>query len=277
MVAVGRKLLLLLSLVLLGWHALLACGDPAPSGPAVGSNSNWLKACTASAQCGDAPVCECGACTERCDRDEDCADLPGARCAPGAAPAARSACGGEAPGGSGLCLPRCTPGSCEEGQACVDGACVLSALPDVALCNDEATQDRAGRGREDQLLALVQAARSEGGVTCGSAAPSASVPALRLDPRLTCTARALARDIDANGFSGLEDSQGRSTEDRLDMVGYRQRRWYESFALESATAEQARDNVLKAAEACSSLTDAQYVDVGVGNAGETWVVTIAVQ
>lgn len=273
MTVLARTLALLFALL----PSLLACGEPEPSGPAVGSNSNWLKACTASAQCDDAPVCECGCCTERCDSDADCEGLQNARCAPAAEPAARSACGGEVPGGSGLCLPRCTPGSCGDGQACVDGACVLAALPDVALCSDVAVHDMERRAREDQLLALLQATRTTGGVVCGSAAATQSVPALRLDARLICAARVLAADFDANGVSGLEDSQGRSTEERLSAVGYRQQRWYEAFALAASTAERARDTMLAMTEPCSSLTDAQYVDVGVGSAGDTWVVTLGVQ
>jgi hypothetical protein len=256
---------------------LLACGDPEAPGPKVGSNSNWLRACTASAQCDEAPVCECGACTERCDSDADCEGLGEARCARGDDPAARSACAGVDLGGAGLCLPRCTPGSCRDGQACVDGACVLAALPDVAFCADVAAQDMSARAREDRLLELVQSMRVAGATSCGAAAPAAPSPEFRIDPRLICEARVFARELDANGFNGLTDSQGRVPEDRLELVGYRARLWGESFALQTTSADAALQFMLAQADSCQRLTDARYVDVGVGSARDAWVVTIGVE
>jgi hypothetical protein len=255
----------------------LACGDPEAPGPKVGSNSNWLKACTASAQCDEAPVCECGACTERCSTDADCAGLGDARCARSDDPAARSACGGADLGAMGLCLPRCTPGSCQDGQACVGGACVLAALPDVPYCADVRMQDADARAREDRLLELVQSMRAAGATRCGDTAAAAAAPAFRLDPRLICEARVFARDLDANGFTSLTDSQGRSPEDRLALVGYRARLWGESFALETASAEAALELMLAQAGPCERLTDPQYVDVGVGSVRDTWLVTIGVE
>jgi len=256
---------------------LLACGDPEAPGPKVGSNSNWLRACTASEQCDEAPRCECGACTERCSSDADCAGLGDARCARGDDPAARSACAGVDLGGAGLCLPRCTPGSCNDGQACVDGACVLAALPEIAFCADVADQDMAARAREDRLLELVQSMRAAGATRCDGAPPAAPAPAFRIDPQLICEARVYARELDANGFDGLMDSQGRTPEDRLALVGYRARLWGESFALQTTSAEAALEFMLSQADSCQRLTDSQYVDIGVGSAGDTWLVTIGVE
>jgi uncharacterized protein YkwD len=256
---------------------LIACGDPEAPGPKVGSNSNWLKACTASAQCDEAPVCECGACTERCNSDADCAGLGDARCALSDDPAARSACGGADLAAMGLCLPRCTPGSCQDGQACVGGACVLASLPEVPYCADVRMQDADARAREDRLLELVQSMRAAGGTRCGDAAPAAAAPAFRLDPRLICEARAFARELDANGFTSLTDSQGRSPEDRLALVSYRARLWGESFALETASAEGALELMLSQPGPCERLIDPQYVDIGVGSVRDTWLVTIGVE
>ena len=180
-------------------------------------------------------------------------------------------------GGAGLCLPRCSAGSCEDGQACVGEACVLAALPDVPFCAGVKSQDMAARAREDRLLELVQSMRAAGGTRCGGAAAAAAAPELRLDPRLICEARVFALDLDESGFSGLADSQGRTTDDRLALVGYRAQLWGESFALQTSDAQAALELMLAQADSCMRLTDAQYVDVGVGLARDTWVVTIAVE
>jgi uncharacterized protein YkwD len=251
---------------------LIAC-NPDREGPSVGSNSNWLKACVAVKDCGDdAPACVCGACSERCSSDDDCEALPGAHCAVESDPAASASCGAQP---VGLCLPSCEPGSCAEDQACVSGSCVLAALPDVALCADVHMRDAADRKREDELLAAIAALRSDGGVTCGSAAASLPVPAVRLDPRLICNARVLALDIAAHGVSGLTDSQGRTTPDRLNAVGYDQSLWGESFAIDARNADAALQYMLADADTCMRLSDARFHDVGVGVAGNTWVLTIA--
>jgi hypothetical protein len=252
--------------------ALFAC-NPERSEPSVGSNSNWLRACEAVADCGDdAPACVCGACSERCSSDADCEALPGARCALATDPAASASCGSQA---TGLCLPRCEPGACQDGQVCVAGACVLAALPDAAICDDVRARGVEDRTREDSLLALLETLRSEGGVSCASAAASMPVPSFRVDPRLICTARVLAVDIDANGVLGLNDSMGRSSTDRLSAAGYDPMLWGESFAIDAHSAQAALEYMLAQPDNCTRLTDQRYRDVGAGVAGNTWVVTIA--
>lgn len=250
---------------------LFACGDPAE--PSVGSNSNWLKACVAVKECGgDAPACVCGACSELCSSDDDCEALPGAHCALANDPAASASCGAQP---TGLCLPSCEPGGCSEDQACVSGSCVLAALPDVPLCADVHMQSADDRKREDELLAALAALRSNAGVSCGSATASMPVPAVRLDPRLICNARVLAGDIAAHGVSGLTDSQGRTTPDRLSAVSYDQSLWGESFAIDASNADAALQYMLADVDTCTRLGDARFHDVGVGVAGSTWVITIA--
>jgi hypothetical protein len=214
----------------------------------------------------------CGACSERCSNDADCEALPDARCALASDPAASASCGAEP---IGLCLPRCEPGSCNDGQVCVAGACVLAPLPDAAICADVRTRAAPERTREETLLALLDSLRTAGGVRCGSAAASAPAPSFRLDPRLICTARVLALDIDANGPLGLADSMGRTSPDRLTAAGYDAAVWGESFAIDASDAEAALDYMLAEPDVCTRLTDAQYHDVGAGVAGNTWTITIA--
>jgi hypothetical protein len=255
-----------------------ACKDEPPAGPSVGTNSNWLRACASRDECGDLPACECGACTARCTGDDECAAIDDARCALGADPAAWAECESRSPAlSAGLCLPRCDPGSCGDGQACVSGACVLAPLPEVAFCADAAAADAGLRTREEELLALLQALRTTGDSRCpaGDAPGASAVPALRYDARLVCAARVLARDLDATRDPGLMDSQGRTTPQRLMAAGYTPRSWGESFALDARSAAHALELMLSGdSGACARLRDADNGDVGVGGFGDTLVVTI---
>src|SRR5262245_51440822 len=102
----------------------LSCQEPA-EGPSAGSNWNWLMACSEDGDCQSGIACYCGGCSRECSSDADCGDLEGARCVENTENAHQSQCRA-APATSGICLPRCEPGSCADGQACVGGSCVLA-------------------------------------------------------------------------------------------------------------------------------------------------------
>ena len=42
--------------------------------PQVGSQTNWLRACDSTSECGEL-TCVCGTCTLACDSTDDCGDL----------------------------------------------------------------------------------------------------------------------------------------------------------------------------------------------------------
>jgi hypothetical protein len=259
---------------------LLACQDPnrpAPT-PSVGSNSNWLRACTTDDDCGDLPACRCGTCTADCDADRACSSFDAARCAFSDDPAVWATCqSSEAPLAVGICLPRCEPGECADGQLCVERACVPARLPDGPLCAAVAEAGAEQRTREEELLALIAAQRSAGALRCGSeGSAAAAAPALRLDTRLWCAARVLARDLSAAGGprGGLLDAEGRDTQARLREVGYAAQLWGESFAVRAESVEDALRLMLLDLDSCQRLANARFRDVGVGNDGTSWVVTI---
>lgn len=122
---------------------------------------------------------------------------------------------------------------------------------------------------------LLQQSRLAGGVTCGSGAPSAVLPALRLDAQLTCAARVFATDLGSAGGTSLTDSLGRDTQSRLALAGYAVSYWGEGFARSSVSAAAAYANMLADNTVCPQLVGANYVDVGVGVAGSVYVVTLA--
>lgn len=103
--------------------ALLGCG-PSP-GPQSGSQTNWLRSCESSDQCGGLS-CVCGACTTSCETDIACGELSAASCVASSDPGSIALCGGQAPA-SGLCLPRCSDGSCAGGASCTAGVCMPAA------------------------------------------------------------------------------------------------------------------------------------------------------
>jgi uncharacterized protein YkwD len=252
-----------------------ACSDP-PSTPTVGSNTNWLKACDTNEQCGQPTACHCGTCTAQCSSDADCAALAGARCAAQSEPATWTACQTVQPT-FGICLPRCQPGGCGDGQVCEGGACVLAPVPNSAFCAPVATPSSADRTGEEQLLDGVQAMRAGGGVVCGSSAPTGVLAALRLDPALLCAARVFAADVAVTpAGTDLVDSQGRNTGDRLTLAGYSGRGWAEAYSLRGPVASDALSAMLADAQICPILTDSRYQDVGVGSSGKAYVITLTV-
>lgn len=116
----------------LSFSALLGpgCGDPQVG---VGTNTNWMRACDETADCGDEDACLCGRCTSECASDDDCAE---GVCAP--APSAALQCAGEP---TRTCQPSCDDDDdCDSGRLCHHGVCADSfaaACPEGALyCQD---------------------------------------------------------------------------------------------------------------------------------------------
>jgi len=252
-----------------------ACDAPSAEGP-VGSNTNWLVACDETAECGGQAACVCGACSLECASDGDCGQVGGARCVTLAEPAVRSQCRSDAPAlALGMCLEGCEPGGCPFEQACVEGACVVREPVDAELCSALPASEAASRARQDALLGLVEGLRTAGGVACGGAEPSGAVPALRWDARLTCAARALAGDMATTRRRSLLDSAGRDTVARLALVGYSPRAWSESYALVAGDESAALAAILGDQDSCTRLVSPALTEVGVGNVGDAYVVTIA--
>lgn len=115
-----------------GFSVLPACE---PSGPEVGSQTNWLHVCESSADCGDLE-CLCGTCTVSCDSDADCSSLDGdATCIPAEDPGAIALCSGYVPPSS-VCLARCTDDECPSGTICQAGVCAPDGNPTVDVSID---------------------------------------------------------------------------------------------------------------------------------------------
>ena len=106
--------------------ALPACQ---PGSPQVGSQTNWLRVCSSSTDCGELE-CICGACTLSCSEDDTCEARGLGSCRSADDSAAVAACNGQAPTG-GFCLASCAEEGCPAGAECVAGVC-LAALESTA-------------------------------------------------------------------------------------------------------------------------------------------------
>ncbi len=107
-----------------GWLLATAVGlviacEP-EEGPRTDSQTNWYRACTSGAECGEL-VCLCGVCTRPCDDDTSCDGLAAASCVQGGGVIA--VCSGRTPPSAGLCLFACDVDDCVAGQTCAAGAC----------------------------------------------------------------------------------------------------------------------------------------------------------
>lgn len=263
----------------LSWASALAlvvtaaCGDDETS-PHTGSNSNWLVACVDEGDCAAGGECLCGACSRACDDDLDCGSLEGALCSSVDDGASITQCGAGEPS-IGLCLPGCEPGSCAQGQSCVAGACVIAELPDTEFCDPARAPSPAERTAEEELLVHIQQGRVAGRTTCTSAETPAPAPPLRLDGRLSCVARVRAVDQANTGVTGPADSQGRDAAERASLAGYDVSLWWESYAYNVASGNQAYNQLLDDPNSCPELGNPQYTDVGVGASGDVFVVLLA--
>ena len=262
----------------LGALALLvsSCSKPTES-TSDGSNTNWLRQCTIRAECGAEAACTCGVCSKRCESDNDCGSLSGARCVAAVEAAYISTCRDTSPGTSGVCLPGCVAGSCGPGQACVSGACALVTPPDTPLCAGITGTESASNRRADELLAAIQTVRAAGGVSCGGGDPSQPASPLRLDPRPTCAANVHAADMNLTRLLSLTDSEGRDTVTRLEGANYAPSFWAEAFAMTDQSAQAALDIMLRDDAACRGLTAAPARDAGVASVGDVWVIVLTAE
>lgn len=119
------------NVILLG--VALVLGACSPSGPQVGSQTNWLRACDSTDECGGLE-CICGVCTLPC-AELACGELPDSACVASTETGAIAVCGGSAPP-SGLCLPRCDEESCPAGTSCLAGVCAPTGTPSARVTLD---------------------------------------------------------------------------------------------------------------------------------------------
>lgn len=135
----GRWLRLgwLYALVLL----LLALGCTSEDPPALGGESNWLRACESQSDCGEG-TCTCGVCTRECQKDAECGAKGNGVCVAVEHAAVPQGC---APAkAAGLCLEACAESECSEGTSCADEACGSTKLLSLNAQRDSGSESDSG-------------------------------------------------------------------------------------------------------------------------------------
>lgn len=114
--------------------------------PQTGSQTNWLKACIKSEDCGDLE-CVCGTCTRTCDSEDACGDITSSECLKVDDVGAVALCNGLTPQAP-LCLQRCEEGTCPGDSHCIAGVCAPARQGGVLVSvNPESTaQELVGIG-----------------------------------------------------------------------------------------------------------------------------------
>lgn len=110
-----------------------ACDDGTSKG--TNSNTNWLLACDAPADCEGAWDCLCGVCTMTC---EDGCEAAGGVCTQADSLAHALQCGGQE--ASAVCLRGCDDGGepCAADEACIAGVCAPLPAPSPCSEHDDA-------------------------------------------------------------------------------------------------------------------------------------------
>ncbi len=137
--AKARGLLFSWFLPILGCALLFSISSSCSSqSPRLGSQTNWLRLCVSSSECGDLE-CICGTCTRPCESDDIC-DVGGlGACVATTTPATVGMCAGESQKDA-ICLPRCDEQGCPSGSSCLAGVCTPVAEPSVQISLDPATR-----------------------------------------------------------------------------------------------------------------------------------------
>jgi hypothetical protein len=149
----SARLFMLPGIALLLLASASACGSRQASD--LGSQTNWLKLCDTSSECGGLQ-CSCGICTEPCSEAGACDAFAGATCVAAGDEGAIATCDGVRPT-TGMCLLTCDEG-CPEGTACIAGVCAPPPEPSVEVSIDPTTQYQtlvgfgASLNHEDDLI-----------------------------------------------------------------------------------------------------------------------------
>lgn len=258
------------SMVAVGLVGMLGCSDCSTS-PSVGSNSNWLRRCSANDECGASLLCQCGTCSIDCRNDSDCDRYANARCVLEEDSSSRAQCrASDSWSAQGTCRPRCEVGSCSNGQACALGACVPLQLPDVADCVESPQTLAETRVHEDELIDIVEQARLSSTIACSEAPVAQPQAPLRLDGRLYCAARLIAADLAASGAESPSDASSRP----LVAAGYTPDFWAVGYGTRVRSASEAWPKMLKSNQFCSLVSGSQVSDIGVAVIGNSYVVTV---
>ncbi len=136
-------------------------------------------------------------------------------------------------------------------------------VPDNSYCNPVADWPEEWWSREEEMLPLVNAHRSQG-ANCGSQGNFGPAPALTAHPALRCAARAHSKDMADNNFFSHTNLMGESPGDRIDKTGYNWSTWGENIAAGNATAAATVNQWMNSDGHCANIMNPSFQHIGIG-------------
>jgi uncharacterized protein YkwD len=129
---------------------------------------------------------------------------------------------------------------------------------------DEDTWMDDWAAREDEVIALTNAARDEG-ACCGGEGCFDPAPPLELDPALRKSARAHALDMSERGYFAHDSPDGLSPFDRMREAGFMGCRMGENIAAGQPTASAVVRSWLSSPGHCANMLSPSFDRIGVGH------------
>jgi uncharacterized protein YkwD len=144
---------------------------------------------------------------------------------------------------------------------------------DANYCPKVEQWDAAWEGFENEVAALVNQRRSEGGV-CGSDSFGPSAP-LAMDSALRCAARNHSLDMVTRNYFDHENPDGDDAADRIARAGYEWTAIGENIAKGQPTPEEVMADWMTSAGHCANILEPRFESLGVGfhGSGDVWTQT----
>ena len=137
---------------------------------------------------------------------------------------------------------------------------------DPAVCAGLADETPPNMALEDDLFALVTAARADGATCDGASVPP--VGPIEMNPAIRCASRQHAREMAAAG--AIQEIASEDFNARFRAFGYFGTRFSGTATDEAATAEGAFGEWMGLAGSCNLILNDSYEDFGVGTASGYW-------
>jgi uncharacterized protein YkwD len=167
---------------------------------------------------------------------------------------------GQSCGGARDCFATC---ACEEGgpEGC-ERECSRGSAPRVSDL-DESDWEAEAQSFEQEVLALTNQARAEGGCCGNEGCFSASGP-LRSDAALTTAARAHAKDMAERDYFDHVTPEGLDPFDRMREAGYQGCAMGENIAAGQPTPQSVMDDWMSSDGHCGNILQPSFELLGVG-------------
>jgi len=143
-------------------------------------------------------------------------------------------------------------------------------VPDNSYCNPVSDWPMDWWTREEEMLPLVNARRSEG-ANCGSEGNFGPAPPLTTHPALRCAARAHSKDMADNDYFSHTNLMNEGPGVRIGYAGYNYNTWGENIAAGNATAAATVDQWMNSDGHCANIMNPSFEHIGIGySPGGQW-------